>query len=712
MLQPVLRGGEPASGQFGEEALPPAKPTALLDLSGLRAILRRRTKVAIATALLTLAAVLLYILLVPPRFQATSVLLSDPREERVVPSENVLPGIGADVAAVESQVELLTSTELIKRVMEELDLFNDPEFTQPSFITRIKQRLTGARPKGGAEEVNAAIERFRKALDVSRRGLTYVLEVSFTSDDAVKSAKVANAVSDTYLDDQIKQKKQATASAGDMLKSRIDELRDKVKSSERAVADFKAQHGIIDVGADKSGLRLDRQQLDQVNQQLVEARAALASATAKVEQMKRLVDDSGDLEELAAVQDSPIIQELRKQYAQVLSLEASYAETLGPSHPTLMRLRSQKASLRAELNREAKRVLAAAINEQEAARKKEISFSASLDEMTKQLEQNDRNAVQLQELQRQADADNALYTQFLNRAKEVAEQESLQRPDARLISRATPPTRPTGPGKGMLLSLGVVGGLILGLLAAFAADQLDSSYRTRSQLEEDLGIPCLALCPYFTPSKWRSVSKTEALFIESIHLLRHEIQISQAKRPVVVLLTSSLQGEGKSTIARALAESASRSSQRTLLIDADARAQSLSKRMAPRAKYGLLDVLRGDFPADEVLLSQGDWIKIMPAGRPGKDPTEPSFKRIASLWEAGGTSYDLVVIDAAPVLASVEPVLLQEHVDLVLLVVAWGRTSRDDVEAACDIIRRGHRSGFGAVLNKVDPKAMRSSSYV
>jgi capsular exopolysaccharide synthesis family protein len=713
MLQPITGGREAVPSYGNDERLQPAGINSLFDLRELRAILRRRKWVAITAFTATVLATLLYVLLVPPKYQATALILSDPRQERVVDQEAVLPGIGSDVAAVESQVELLSSPELAQQVMQKLGLFSDPDFTKPSMLSELRQQLFGAKAKGQAGEENEAIDRFRTDLDVSRKGLTYILAVTFTASEAAKSAHIANAIADTYLDDQIKQKQEATAGAGEWLNSRMAELRDNVNKAERAVADFKAEHGIVDLGNSASGLRLDRQQLGQTNQELINARAAVAGATAKVEQMKRLVKNAGDLEELSAVQDSPIIQELRKQYAQVVGLEANYAETLGPQHPTLLRVQSQVSRLKGEIMREAKRILAAAINEQETALKKEAALTASVADSTRQLEENDRVAVQLQELQRQVDADNALYTQFLARAKEVTEQESMQKPDARVIARAVPPIKAKGPGNMVVMALGLAGGALMALLAAFAADKLDTSFRTRAQLEEVLGVPCLALCPLFRRGPLWRTSKSQEQFKEAIQLLRHELQAADpSRRPLVVMITSSLKGEGKSTIAAALADSAARGGQRTLLIDADAKAQALTRRLAPRSKRGLLDVLRGDVALDDALITHSSSTKLLPVGKVDSDATASLTKSgLASLWNKTSPAYDMVLIDAPPVLASVEPMMLEEAADIVLVVVQWGRTSRDDVIAACDTIGRG-RKAIGAVLNKVDPRALRSSSYV
>ena len=714
MLQSVVTVREQVPNYYSDERSPQPDGGSLLDLHDLRAILRRRAKVAIGAFAATILAVLLYALIVPAKYTATATILSDPRQERVVPSDAVLPGIGTDIAAVESQVELLSSTELIKRVMEKLGLFSDPEFTKSSFLTRMKDSLLAPEAKGEAAKENEAIERFRKNLDVARRGLTYVLEVSFTSLDPVLSARIANAVTDTYLDDQIKQKTSATAEAGQWLQSRIDGLRDNLKKSERAVADFKSEHGLVDIGgADKSGRRLDRAQIDQINQELINARAEVAAATAKVEQMKRLVDHAGDLEELAAVQRLAH----HPGAAQAICPGGRRRSQLrGDPWPATSHVAARPLANGASQGRDTnggETDSAAAINEQETARRKDVALTASLAELTKQLEENDRLVVQLQDLERQADADNVLYTQVLARTKEVAEQESMQKPDARIIAPASPPTKPVGPGKIVLMAMALAGGALMALLGAFVAEQLDTSYRTRSQLEDDLGIPCLALCPLFTRRWLGRSSKTERQFVECIHLLRHEMLAADSKRPLVIVLSSALPGEGKSTLARALADSAAKSHQRTLLIDADAKARSLSRRMAKRARVGLFDVLRGDASVDEALITHSKFATLLPAGRADGDALASlTPARLKSVWEPADTTFDMVIIDSPPILSSVEAALLQDCADISLLIVQWGRTSRDDVTAARDAIRRGRKTALGAVLTKVDPKALRSCSYV
>jgi succinoglycan biosynthesis transport protein ExoP len=743
MLQPVKHEAS-FFHDYGVDDRVSARGASLLDLQNLRAILHRRANVAAWVFAIVVLCALFFVLFVPAKYTATATILSDPRQERVTKTEAVLSGIGADVAAVESQVELLNSTEMIRRVMAKLDLFSDPEFTQGSLLGRALSVFDGKSDAPESEE-NKAIERFRKKLSVARKGLTYILEVKFSSLDPNKAALIANTISNTYLHDQIKLKTSATEGAGAWLKKRTEELRAQVARSDRAVADFKAEHGLVDLRSDKSGRRLDREQLDQINRELIVARANVAGAQARVDQIRLLADQAGDPEGLAAVQGSPIIQELRKQYAQAAAVEANFAATLGPEHPILKRARSQMARLAGEIQTEVKRVLEAAKNELETAQSKEASLTASLKELTQRLEANDRLSVQLQELQRQAEADSALYQQFLNRAKEVTEQENAQKPDARIVARAVVPTKPSGPGMILLMGLAVIGGALLSLFGAFIAEQLDCSYRTRSQLEQDLGIPCLGLCPVvatgFQGQKlsplvllaraaaqvrqllshvgMRNVGRattpdqSASLFFDSIQYLRYETNTARpAQRPLVVLVSSALPNEGKTTISTALADCAGRNGQRTLLIDADSKAGTLSQTMAPGERYGLFDVLRGEVPIEAALVALSDPVAFLPVGQTDENAVNLlSSTQFASLCEAS-IDFDFVIIDSAPALSSVEAALLQERADFTLLIVEWGKTPREDVMAAQEVLRRGSHRAFGTVLNKIDIGDLYPSSYV
>ena len=201
-------------------------------LSDLRLIVRRRASTILAPllALLTLAGA--YFVMVPQKFTATAVVLVDPRQQRVLPSEAVLQGIGPDTAAVESQVEILNSSTLARRVIDQLQLETDPEFKSAGLLSRVFGAAGNDAPTAGSADIeglesNKILSQFEKSIDVRRRGLSYILEVNYTSVSPTKAALIANTVADSYIADQLSAKRDATTGASDLLSGRIDGLRDR-----------------------------------------------------------------------------------------------------------------------------------------------------------------------------------------------------------------------------------------------------------------------------------------------------------------------------------------------------------------------------------------------------------------------------------------------------------------------------------------------------
>lgn len=444
-----------------------SEATLATELLNVIRLLRRRALLGLAIVGAALGAGLLYTMLFPPSYSATTILLSDPRQQRVVNSDLVLGGIGADVAAVESQVELLRSTDMARRVIAELALDQDPEFeSRPGLLGALRPEEPHAIKEA------KTIERFLRKLRVARRGLTYVLEVRFTSRDPEQAARIANMVSDFYVADQVTTKETATNEAAEWVRSRIDELSRRASESEQAVADFKAKHNIIDVGSPGSGQTLARLEMDRLNQQLVSAEADAATANAKVHQIERVLKSKGHIEELPDVLSSVAIQNLRRELARVLSREASMDSVLGPRHPALIQVREQKDRIQTEIRDEARRVLAAARSERDAALGKVGQLNASLNRMKKESVATDQVNVELHQLQRVANADRELHDQFLTRAKELSEQRDIQTPDARIIARALPPVRPTFPSPSIILLLALTGGLVAAFGTILVLDRI------------------------------------------------------------------------------------------------------------------------------------------------------------------------------------------------------------------------------------------------
>jgi polysaccharide biosynthesis transport protein len=718
---------------------------ALVDLAATRRFLARRWRLIAGVVLLCTVAAALVLALVPKTYTATAILIVDPRTQKVAQSDVVLGGIGSDAAAVESQVEILESSTLAKRVVAELGLDRGGELTEPSAIARATAGLRGllglsAADPSPAEQRERVLQRFSERLHVRRRGLTYVLEVAYSSGSAETAAQVANALSEAYLADQKRQKLEAARSASGMLGARLDELRARARDTERAVSTFKNQNDIVDLGAAQT--LLDREIAEQ-SQQLTQARARGAEASARYAQARRATatgaEGGGTLAE--ALQSS-VVTNLRQQYAQLGAQLADLRNNLGPRHPAVGAAEAQARTVAGQIRTEIGRLAQGLRNEAEAASARERTLSASLENLKGQAARRAQARVRLAELEREAQASKVILEQYLLRQKETSEQQNLVSSEARVLTQAAPPLRASAPQTGLLLVVALAGGVVLGLGAAALADAMEPGLRHPGAIERGLGVPVLGTLPRVAPDRTApgggreggsgharliGDSREHARFDEAIRMLALPLHAGPGAqgpdrsgldgRGIVgrsgdtLLVTSAVAGEGKSTVAEHLAAVFAGQGRKVLLVDLDARGARLTRSRRAGQSPGLLDALRNaSDPGNFVHHGTVDAISFLPIGIARDDPTAAELFFSPALGRAVADlrrRFDLIVLDGPHLLNGIEGRLLLAHADRTALVVEWGRTSREDVSAALDLFARAPGSLAGIILNKVDRKALR-----
>ncbi len=460
----------------------PILADSLLGLSFIWTSLRQRRFLAGFTFLCVVAAAFAYISLVPAKYTATAIILIDPRQQTVVQSEDVLPGIGSDPAAVESQVELLRSVAVSPPLLEKHSVFTDPEFNRSPLANRLIALLnsdaeanvpTYSREVLGAR--NKAITAFERNLYVRRRGLTYVLDVSFTSEDPEKAARVANSVAEAYLSGESDRRQDAAKQASTWLTERLKNLREQVRASEQAVAEYKSKFDIVDLGRTDSGETLGKSQIDLANEQLSAARAETARQKARYDQAVLASENFAETEKLQEVLSSPVVGGLRVAYSDLKRAEVRDAGIFGAKHPSLMNIKRELQTVEAQINDEIERIVASLHSNYEAALNAEQSLELDLKRQKAQSAEINRITVKLRELERTATADRNVHDQFLNRLKETTEQISLRKPDAEIISLARVPTRSSGPRKSLVLSAAIVLGLLLAIAMALITSRFPQS---------------------------------------------------------------------------------------------------------------------------------------------------------------------------------------------------------------------------------------------
>lgn len=708
-----------------------------IDIKEIIGILKRRRWVIVSCILLITTLATLIGLQQTPRFTATALVMIEPRENRVVNVEQVMQGLGTDSATVDTQIKVLRSRGLIERVMAGLNLFNDAEFNaalrQDDRELQLKyagplDRLLALLPdewliaSGLAEEPlplqllqdegfveQAAIDGFDSRLQVRQEGRSYVIAVNFTSVNARKAARVANALADRYVQDQLDAKLAATAKASGWLGDRLEALREDVRLAEEAVENYRLEHELIDA----RGISLLEQELADLSREASQARAELADTRTRLQQIRAMRARGESLDSVAEVLNSMVIVNLRQQEAQLLRQESELRTYYGDRHPRIQNLIAEKANLQAKIATEVDRIIQNSENELQVLAGRARALEADVENLSQQTEQERGLYVQLRELEREAHANRQLYESFLQRFKETREQQEIIEPDSRVISRAAAPERPSTPGTKLFTAVGFTASVMLGGLLALLLERLDNGIRSGRQVEELLGLHALGLIPRLDKLKRGMVphqylmAKPLSAYTESLRAIYTSLQLTDVDNPPkLVLVTSALPQEGKSTLALSLATFAARSEQKVLLVDLDLRHPSVHRDLCAKPEIGFVELMAGEATLDEVIAKDADTgIDYLPVKRQTANPTDLlSSRKMQQFMKDLRHRYDYVVIDSAPLLGVTDTKVIARLVDKVLFVTQWEKTPADTARNGLAALREVDADIGGSVLTQVDIK--------
>ncbi|MBW3097340.1 GumC family protein [Pseudohoeflea coraliihabitans] len=436
----------------------------LIDMSILVASVVARRNWLVAGAFIGALAGVAIALSTPKSYYAETSLFVDPREIRLTDDDlrNPILSTEAMLAMTDSQMAILSSTSVLNEVITQLDLRNDPEFNgnmNPGGISGgisvLKDLLFGS-SDGGPTDIETLVN-LRDALNVARDPKTFVINIGAKSRDPDKAARISNTIVTTYLRFEGNAQSGLMERTSDAIDQRLESLRADLNAAEQAVERYRAENDLVAVGAEL----IDDQQVVALSQQLSNARANKVAVRVKAEGLRRAnVDDviNGAFPEEFL---SANLIELRKQYSLAKSNADSLSSRLGPRHPQIIAAQSSLESSRSQIRSELRRIVAssqaelqrAVETEQELASQLAVARSRSLD--------NSGDLVMLRELERKAAATRQIYETFLKRSREASERGNLYTQNARIISPAEPPLRPSGMSRKSI----ALGGMILGFLA-------------------------------------------------------------------------------------------------------------------------------------------------------------------------------------------------------------------------------------------------------
>jgi polysaccharide biosynthesis transport protein len=658
-------------------------------------------------------------------FRMRPVYVATARIEVDRESQNFLPFQGADPYAylidqenyIETQSKILTSETLALQTIRSTGLGGNRDFSPGGKVSEAIMSGSLANQKRPPE-----LAAFLGSLSVKRVPNSQLLDVSFESTDSRLAARILNMHLENYIEQNFRSRYEATTQASTWLADQLNELKFKVEKSEDARITYERQNSIWTLDDKQS---ITTQRLSDINKELTAAQ----SERMKKEAVYQLAK-SGSFDVIPEARESGILQDVLKRRTEVFTEYAAALNQYGPNFPRVQRLQAQVKEFDQLIETEKKNVMNRTENDYRAARQRELLLTEALDKQKAETNQQAERLVQYNILKREAEANKQLYEGLLTKLKEAGISAGLRSSNIRVVDPAMIPSSPARPAKTRNIALSFLVGLVGGIGLALMREYLDNTIKTPDDIELITKLPSLAVVPAFEGANRKSramrllrgapVNGNQAqieLFShylpksqisEAFRALRTALLLSQAEHPPqVILVTSALPREGKTTAAANLAVTLAQLGDRTVLVDGDLRKPGVSRVLSlTDEKYaGLSSYLAGVSNLDLVTIHHPaiENLSAIPTGPLPPNPADLlSSHRMKEAIAELRKRYKFIVIDTPPILAVTDAVILSVQADGVLLVVRSGKTSKEAFMRTRDLLASVKSRVLGVVLNAVD----------
>lgn len=712
---------------------------------GVIAILRRRSRL-IAVVFLTVSILGTLLTLAQTReYSATALLMINPNPDQIVPEKQSTSR--ADAGTVDSEIELMKSPALAARLASELNLSQDPEWN--SALKKSEGLNLGVQlakvmpPHSASDDITASIDdnalpplppqdaaasqiaaaddnvvdAVVQAINVRRRGLSYVVEVEASSQSPARAAEMANGLSNIYLKSLAEARFDASEKANLWLKVRLDELKAEVSQKQAAAQAYRARRNLLTA----QGGSLVEQQIAVLQVSLLQTRAEYSQKLAESTQMTRISDRGETITAFNSPTDS--MRDLRTREAEITQRLADLQSRYGPTHPSLVQALQEKAALDSNITAEMQRIVTRSDVETQSLAARARTQEAELASLRGELVSGNFDQVGLDALETDAEAAQSVYESFLQRYHEVARQGTLASVGARLLSPARAPKIPTSPHIMFNAAITAAAGLMLAFLAGLLAEQFRGTVETTEEVESRVGVRALVAIPLLRKRDLRNLPKrsrtptayllTKRLsrFAETFRLLQTSIFLANQPHHNVVAITSAMPGEGKTTLSVGLARVAAMGGQRVIVVDCDVRMRSINRILGIEPTEGLQQVLAGEREWKDVVgHDEASGAHVLPASALTSQDIFSSGameKLVADLSNA----YDLVILDCAPVFAVAETRVIASLADMVVVTARARKTPAKALAAAISQLEISGARVLGVALNGINAGSARRSFY-
>jgi capsular exopolysaccharide synthesis family protein len=696
------------------------------------AALRRRWRLVASVVTTCFLLAYLFLELMTPLYSAITSVMIDPREPK-------RPTLSADPTAAippseeivrKNEIAIIRSRNLAEAVVARLSLDHDPEFNpalrstsalqdvlarSKSVLTNLTALLWNPREHegmafGSPEEParERTIDAFLDRLRTTTTDASRVIEIRFLSENPEQAARIANAVADQYVSQKPDQQIVAALSSARLLERDIEGLNRNISESERKMEEMRNEHGLLPSANVKAVI----EQLSELNKQLAVASGERVRAEGRLAELQSVRGSRG-ADSAASVLGSPLIQRLQAEAALLAARVGEMSTTYGESHPKIAQARAELKDLDARIDAEVAKINDSYRKALAVARANEMSLRREVDQLKAQVAKANTFEVDVRALDRRSEADRTLLTQQVARLSEAKAQINLLGPEARVISKATVPRSPSFPPKlaimAAVLLLSATGGTILAVMLERRDESIDSIAQIRQLTSARIlgAIPIVkrARKDWLSPAS-HVLTEPRSLFVESLRAVWLQIDRSRPGPGKVLLITSSVSGEGKSCIAACLARMLALAGHRIVIVDADLRRPTVSRAFGMEKSPGLAEFLAGGKELDDVLQMDGaSGTYFIAAGTSIRAPADIlQSPRLSQILRELSASFDSVIIDAPPVLAVSDASILAEQANMTMVVVRWRTTKTRTFITALQRMADLGIPVNGTVLSMVDSK--------
>ncbi len=538
-----------------------------------------------------------------------------------------------------------------------------------------------------------------------------IVDISYTCESPRLASMIANTVAKAYMDELLEMKMQASAEAIRWMRNKVDEEGAKLEASENRLQAYMKDKDIVTI---EDRVTIIPQKLATLSSQLTQAETRRQGLEAVYRQLKTVGTD--DAETIPIIADSDTIRQLRREINEAEQNIADLSKVYGSKYPEMIKARDNLAMLNKKRRLEIDRIKKTAENEYAIALNYENNIRDLLKETKEDAVKMNEKFIQYGMMKRDIESYRSIFDGLMKSLKEMTVTEKTSTANVYIVEKARPPEKPSSPHTGRNIILGFVLGLFGGFGMAFFLEYIDNTVKSPADIEEKTSLPVLGSFSLIKPEKDADavsdngsgniaiIAEDGTSYAESYKSLRTAILLSSGEKPPkTVVVTSTAPGEGKSTVASNLAITIAKTGRNVLLVDCDMRRPRLHKIFDLDNRAGFSSLLAGASNNANFLKTEFSHLRVVPSGPIPPDPAELlASARLKSFINTCNSNFDFIVFDSPPVLAISDSLLLTRHVDGVIFVTLFGKTTFEGLEKGVKSIREVNGRILGAVINGVN----------